>query len=374
MNLPRTRLAALGAALLGLVLVAGVFVWAGADGPAPSPSPDASPTSSPTRSPSPPPTPSPSPTPRPAACPYNGLPLEDPSVLDRATFLVQVENHPLGRPTSGLNSADLVVEAPVEGDTTRFGPVYLCRDAPAAIGPIRSARYYNTDLWRQLRLITAHYGAGGAILTQFARTNTPFVNGLDGGWPFFVRRSTPAAPHNVYFDLALARRMAAESGLGGRVERAGSPRSSFSFDPGATIPQGTPVRSVTIFTASFWSFGWEWDAERKRWLRFDAGAPHVDALSGERLNARSVVVQYVEQTILPNEPDPGGYPRRRQHLVGSGRGILYAEGRAVPLRWERASDGDVTTFTYAETGDRMVLHPGRVWWEIIPAGSSVTNR
>ncbi|HSM38581.1 MAG TPA: DUF3048 domain-containing protein [Candidatus Limnocylindrales bacterium] len=372
----RVRVALAGAAVLVVLAAIGFGIaLSGQAGPSPTPQPTGSPTptATPTPSPSPTVTPTASPTPV-AVCPYNGLALDDPSVLDRPAFLVQVENHPAGRPTSGLNAADMVVEAPVEGDTTRFGPVYLCGEAPQAIGPVRSARYYDTDLWQQMHDITIHFGAGWAILRQFNTTGTPYVNGIEGSWPFFIRRAAPAAPHNVYFDLEGIRAAAERGELGDRVAGAGTPRAPFVFDAEAEPPAGRTIGSVTIYTNEFWSFGWSWDAGGARWLRSDAGAPATDALTGEPLTATTVVVQLVEQTILYNEPDPGGYPRRRQHLVGSGDGVLYLDGQAHDVRWSRAAADDVTTWTYADSGEPMLLPPGKVWWEIVPIGSSITER
>jgi hypothetical protein len=77
--------------------------------------------------------------------------------------------------------------------------------------------------------------------------------------------------------------------------------------------------------------------------------------------------------VLPGELDPGGYPRRYQYLVDSGGGVLYVNGRAHDVRWTRADAGDVTTWTYTDGGDQVVLPPGRVWWEIVPIGSAISE-
>jgi len=374
---PRNRLLVAGAGVvLVVILIVGgaLLVGSGGAGPSATPSPSAPPSPSPTPIPSPTPTPSPSPSPV-AYCPYNGLPLEDPSVLEeRTAMLVQVENNPVGRPTSGLNEADLVVEAPVEGDTTRFGPVYLCSEAPAAIGPVRSARYYDVDLWRQLHVMIMHFGAGYAVLREFDQTGMPYVNGISGSWSFFGRSGPKPAPHNVYFDLDGARQAAAGDQFGNRVERAGVPQAPFEFGDGVALPGGRDVTDITIHTASFWSFGWSWDGAGEQWLRSDGGAPATDALTGDRLFATSVVVQEVTEEVLYGELDPGGYPRRRQHLVGSGTGILYVAGQAHDIRWSRPSDDDVTSWTYADSGEPVILPRGKVWWEIVPVGSSIAER
>ena len=376
---PRRRM--LLAGIVAVVVIGGVVVGLLLAGSSPSaeatptPSPSPSPTASPSPSPSPSPTPTPSPTPGPvASCPYNGLPIDDATVLDRTAMLVQVENNPVGRPTSGLNEADLVIEAPVEGDTTRFGAVYLCGDAPPAIGPVRSARYYNVDLWRTLHVLTMHFGAGWAVLQEFAQTGMPDIDGISGSWTFFARSGPKPAPHNVYFDLDAAR-AAAESGrFGNRVERAGDPRAPLEFAHDAQLPDGRAVSSTTIHTNSFWNFGWTWDAASAAWLRSDDGARATDALTGAPLAATTVVVQRVTETILYDELDPGGYPRHRQHMVGSGTGVLYADGRAYDVRWSRPNNDAVTSWTYADSGEPVIVPPGRVWWEIVPIGSSISER
>ncbi len=73
------------------------------------------------------------------------------------------------------------------------------------------------------------------------------------------------------------------------------------------------------------------------------------------------------------DPDPGGNTRRLQHLVGDGDGTLYVQGRAIALHWSRPTAEDGTTWTYAESGDPVVLPPGQVWWEIIPIPASLTE-
>jgi len=59
--------------------------------------------------------------------------------------VVAVDNHPKARPQSGLNSARVVYEAPVEGGYTRYMALYLVDDDVGKVGPVRSARPYFLD-------------------------------------------------------------------------------------------------------------------------------------------------------------------------------------------------------------------------------------
>lgn len=388
MHLFRSRAALLAAG--GLLLVA-VLIGAGATmlsqraepTPTPSPPPSATPTPTPTPSPTPSPTPTPTPTPSPtpsptpvAVCPMNGVEVADPAIAERVPILVQIENNPIARPPSGLNLADIVIEAPVEGDTTRFGAIYMCDErVNASVGPVRSARYFNIDLWHQMRVLTFHFGGAGKVLNAFIADRMPFVNGISGQWGFFFRSGSWGAPHDVFFDVDAARAEMEEGGLQHLAERARDVRAPFQWGTDDDRPPGRAVRSIGLTTASFWHFGWEWDAGSGSWLRVDGGAANYDGVNGNRISADTVIVQVVEQTVLPNELDPGGHPRRFQHLVGEGRGVLYLDGRGHDVRWSRPTDGDVTSWTYADSGEPVLIPPGgRVWWEIVPVGSAITER
>jgi hypothetical protein len=304
----------------------------------------------------------------------DGRTVENPRLADRVPIIVQIENNPIARPPSGLNLADLVIEAPVEGDTTRFMAVFMCRpQIDALVGPVRSARYFNADLFQQLRGLTLHFGGAYKVLSNLAANGVPRVNGLTTGWYFFQRAGVWGAPHNVFLDVDAVRHEMEEGGLqaAADIKRAGRP--PFRFDDDARLPRGRSVDSVGLTTSSFWHFGWTWSPEDERWLRTDGGAPNFDGATGDRIAARTVVVQVVRQDILPGELDPGGFPRRYQYLVDDGVGVIYVDGRGYDVRWERPEAGDVTRWTYAETGKRVLLPPGKVWWEIVPQGSGISE-
>ncbi len=309
-----------------------------------------------------------------AVCPMNGTALTDPKLATRTPILVQIENNPIARPPSGLNLADLVIEAPVEGDTTRFGAVFMCRETVGKpVGPVRSARYFNIDYWQQIHDVTFHFGGASKVLARFNQSDVPYVNGLTAEWSFFARGGRWPAPHNVFLDVDAARHELEAGKLTGMIDRAGTVRAPFAFADALQLPAGRPVATIGLQTSSAWQFGWQWNADQHLWLRTDAGAPNSDALDGKRISAATVIVQVVKQDILADELDPGGFPRRYQHLVGTGTGVLFVGGQGYDVRWSRPAADDVTTWTYADSGDPVVLPPGRVWWEIVPVGSEISQ-
>src|SRR4029079_16719627 len=205
----------LAAGAVALVVVLAVAIWIGLrlgspPEPLPSPSESASPSTSPSLSPS-----ASASTAELATCPLSGMPLDDPSVAEKVAIAVQVENHPLSRPARNLSNADMVVEAPVEGDVTRFSAIFLCRPTDGLTGPIRSARYYEVDLWQDLGILPVGFGASPGALQRFAAAGMPYVNGITGAWPWFHRFGTYRAPHTLYGDMEALR---AALGQGGPID------------------------------------------------------------------------------------------------------------------------------------------------------------
>jgi hypothetical protein len=294
--------------------------------------------------------------------------------LTLTALAVQIDNHPGARPARGLNLADLVVEANVEGDTTRFTAVYLCRRTVGLTGPVRSARYYNIDLWQDLGVLTVGFGASRVALNRFEAAGMPYVNGITGAWPWYRRAGSYDAPHNLYGDIEAVRAgLTANPSLQRLAAGVRTLRPPFTFDADADRPAGRAVRAVEVRTNSYWRIGWRWEAARGAWQRLDGGSPVSDAVSGEPVLATSVVVQRVTQDVVYGDPDPAGNPRRLQHMVGQGSGTLYLEGAAIDLRWSRPSAADGTRWTYADGGGAVVLPPGVVWWEIIATDAGLTE-
>jgi Protein of unknown function (DUF3048) N-terminal domain/Protein of unknown function (DUF3048) C-terminal domain len=302
------------------------------------------------------------------------LPLADLGEVSSTAIALQIENHPQARPARNLSRADMVVEATVEGDVTRFTAIFQCVPTEGLTGPIRSARYYSVDLWQDLGVLPVGFGASFEALDRYAQFGMPYVNGITGAWPWFRRYGTSPAPHNLYGDIeALRAAFGHNAALDRLAARVGPPRPQFAFGADPMPSSGRAVASLEIHTNSYWRFGWTYDPISGLWDRQDAGAPIVDAVTDEPLTARTVVVQRVTEDVVFGDPDPAGNPRRLHHLVGSGNGTIYVDGHAFDVRWSRPTTGDGTVWTYVASGARVVLPPGVIWWEIVPTAGSVAE-
>jgi hypothetical protein len=95
--------------------------------------------------------------------------------------------------------------------------------------------------------------------------------------------------------------------------------------------------------------------------------PHKDGATGVQYTATSIVIQFADVEPIPND-DAG---RVDVGLVGSGKGVLIAQGTQVPLQWSRASVREATQFKRADNTP-FALPNGQVWIQIVPLQTQLT--
>src|SRR5688572_14930595 len=86
-------------------------------------------------------------------------------VARRPAVAVRVSNSPDARPQSGIESADLVIETPTEGGTTRLIAFFHCSTASTA-GPVRSARMDDATLVAPYSKLFAFSGANVPVMEE----------------------------------------------------------------------------------------------------------------------------------------------------------------------------------------------------------------
>ena len=138
----------------------------------------------------------------------NGLPVDDPALLDRRVMAVKIDNHPRARPQSGLDHADMVIEMLVEG-ITRFISIWHESDMDY-LGPNRSGRPTDANLLPAFNHPTFTIsGAQGWVQNMITGNGVNLIKELSEGT---FRISSRSAPHNLYVDTFILRETADERG------------------------------------------------------------------------------------------------------------------------------------------------------------------
>lgn len=282
-------------------------------------------------------------------CPLCGAAVD--SLPTGRPLAVMIDNLVAARPQSGLESADLVYEAPAEGGITRLMPVFY-HQKPGKIGPIRSARPYFITLAREHQAVYIHCGGSSDALTMLKNKSIASINEF-GASKYFWRSPQRKEPHNLYSSSEMLEqavndrkmqkevKMAARQFLQPDAVTAGVLAESFNIDYGINSHE---VRYV-------------YDAAEKVYKRFQGGSPQKDADSGRQLAAANVIVQQVSGKVLDDEG------RMQLGVTGSGKATVYTGGKKIEATWSKSS-AEARTVYKDQQGAEVALAPGTTWVQL----------
>ena len=297
----------------------------------------------------------------------NGLPVDDPSLLDRRVLAVKIDNHPKATPQSGIDQADMVIELNVEG-ITRFISLWHESDVDY-LGPNRSARPTDATLLPAFNHPTFVFSGGQAwvqALVKAAGIDT-IKEGSDGTF----RISSRSAPHNLYVDTYVLRETADERGYPNDPPEG----PMWTFGP---LSEG--ARSASQVDIQFGPNNrvfWDWDEAEGLWLRTaygEEGMYRDEDGSDHRLGFPVLVALYAEPYTASPGSGQSGKSLPSSKTTGQGRAYVFAEGMVSEGTWERQSDTDWFTLR-TESGGVMYVPPGRAWVSLVPSnlGLSITD-
>ena len=342
-----------------------------------SATPSASASASASPSPSDSPTPEPSPTDvnlSPATIPADWVPsdldgLPAPADLaHRLPMAVMVSDNAIDRPQSGLSSAAIVYQAPMEGGEDRYMLVFQ-EDTASDIGGARSARPFFVYWVAEYKALFAHVGGDPKVLNQVIPANANnFYNmdELNGGSCAYHRTNTRPAPHNDYTNSATLISCAAKKGYPATYQNL--PTRTFRDDTPLAERPASQVVSIPYHTGTV---VYQYDPTANSYLRIIDGKPEIDPANSKQVYARNIVVMYQTVTLDP-QTDPG-YNRIILGNVGSGKATLFIEGKALDATWKKTSNIALTRF-YDSSGAEIPLVRGQIFMQVVPIGTAVTAK
>lgn len=283
-------------------------------------------------------------------CPLCGLPLE--KLPANRPLAVMIDNLNLARPQSGLEQADLVYEAPVEGGITRLMPVFY-HQKPGKIGPIRSARPYFISMAQENQAVYIHCGGSDEALQTLAGKSIASVNEISLP-KYFWRSPQRPEPRNLYSSSEQLELAAKERGI-----NLGAKTSARQFIKDDTaLGGGITAETVTLsYGVQSNEVKYVYNAADKVYRRFNGGQQHVDADSGRQLTAANVVVQYVGGRVLDGEG------RLQLGIIGSGKAAVYIRGQKIDATWSKSAADSRTVFKNQQ-GAEIAFAPGTTWIQL----------
>lgn len=267
-------------------------------------------------------------------------------------------------PQGGLDKAQLIYEITVEGGETRLMPVFWGVN-PDMIGPVRSSRHYYLDYVLEHDAVYVHFGWSPRAMSDIPKLKINNINGVGYGG-------------EIFWDLTKDRRNWQDSytsmeRIKGFTEKAKYRTSTdkkpvFTYNPeDGQLENGENAEKIAIKYNSGYSVGYEYDSTLKIYKKFRKGQPHMERVSGKQLEVKNVIIQ-----TIPNSRIKGD-DKDRQDLsnIGSGKGWYITCGKAIKIKWSKASRSGPTKYT-DESGNPLVLNQGLTWIQIIPVSGKVT--
>lgn len=291
-----------------------------------------------------------------------GRSLPDQWVQARPVVAVKFDNvEGRSTPQVGIGAADLVYEVPVEGQVTRFLALFQSTDA-APIGPIRSARGSEIGLLEELnRPLFAWHGAN-ALLDSHVRASTVVPRSFDDVPHLYYRDGARKSPYNSFALGTADIRATAPEGSAGPLQ----PVLHFA-GPGDAVPSPNAVSATSIDVVFPAAFGgpsgrgtpvrFEWDGSR--WVRFQAGHPHVDGAGGGQIGVDNVIIRFTA-AVDSGTVDQAGSRVPTAQVVGDGEAWIFSGGKVATGTWHKPDNTTPTTYRDVE-GNEVALTPGKTW-------------
>ncbi len=331
--------------------------------------------------------------------PLTGVPDAKASGPAHPAVVVKIDNSPDSRPQTGINEADIVYELLVEG-ITRYALVFHSNMVDP-VGPVRSARSSDIDLVADLSTPLFSWSGGNAGVVgevrNAERKGILIDASQDAASPAYYRANDRQAPHNLYVHLPQLLELKAPADAGNPApifnfrKVAASPSTATTSSTSTTTSRKSSSTTTTIapptttttlpgsptpgFSLDFGGVNvdYVWNPATKGWSRLQVDQTHPRAKSatldtaGVQVSPENVIVQFIDYGQSPSDS------RSPMALtVGSGKVLVFSDGRVVSGTWSRPSADKPTTYTAAD-GTPILLTPGRTWVALPRVGSAVAT-
>ena len=356
---------------LTLVAVALLAAWSGDRAPAPAPVPTPTPAGPSPAGPGPTgpgptgpgpagPGPTARPRPQPVVNPLTGLP----GLPKHPVLAVKIDDTASGRPQFGLEAADLVYVEQVESGVTRLLAVFASRQ-PDVVGPVRSVRNSDPELLAAYGHPALAYSGGAGAPVATLRHSPVADAGAQRFGAAYRRLGRRSAPYNLVVNLtrlaAVVRGISGPRDIGLRWSHA-DPRPERARRVGAV--------SVTVGRTRL---DWRWDARSRRWQLHNRDGSVRRTASGAVVATPDLVVPFSPARTDPTDVDVLGAPSVYTSTVGTGRLLLFRDGRVLSGTWARARAAATTS--YLDAGRRpLTLEPGGAWVLLAATGAPASYR
>lgn len=280
----------------------------------------------------------------------------DEAIGNRRPVAVMLNNIIDAVPQSGIEYADVVYEAPVEGALTRLMGIFEDYDSLEKIGSVRSCRLYYCYFAKEFDAVYVHWGQAIYAQDLLNSSNIDNLNGMTEETDIFYRSSDRVAPHNGYTSGKGILTGIEKKGY--RTEYKDGAEQKFSFAAEGEVTLSDGVSAAKVYPGYVINKPWfEYNESDGLYYRFQYGDKQVDGETGTQLAYKNIIMQNVDSYDYGD-----GY--YYIYTTGTGTGKYITNGKAIDITWKKDSEFGVTKY-YDASGDEIVFNTGKTWVCII---------
>lgn len=301
--------------------------------------------------------------------PFTGLELTPELWLKRPRRVLafKIDNNINARPQSGIQESDAVFEILVEGGMTRFLAFFYDKTS-SFLGPIRSARPTDPTIVRPYGGILVVSGATPGLLPQIRELQVPVLT--EQSPPSMFRTSDRSAPHNLYADTEIVRKVIDDKGM--VFNKPPYPLYSFgNYQDNWNDGSARVIVKYSDFTTIVWKLD---DNQYSRFIidgysdKKDEAVAHnfitrdgyEDILKSETIVILQGPIYVDEATTLPSVL-----------TVGVGPVYIFNNGKYIEGTWRR-TDIDQSFEFYDNDQNQIYVPPSTQWIHVLPLSGEVS--
>jgi hypothetical protein len=270
---------------------------------------------------------------------------------DGPILAVKIDDSAAARPQAGLEDADIIYIEQVEGGLTRLAAIFSSK-IPEVIGPVRSARISDLEILEQFgRVAFAYSGAQSKLLPVIAAANLENLGAQRQSPVIYSTDPLRRSPTAMMLQAQKLMANVAEAQLPVAISKSVGWSFGDRPDTGTAITSGKVSWPATSYEVN-------WSTTEKRWLLSQKGVANVSA-AGVHLGPTTFVIQLISITDSIYRDKVGGVTPFSE-TIGTGKGFILRNGRAIDATWSRPTGDRGTTWKTLD-GEEIKFAPGQIW-------------
>jgi len=247
----------------------------------------------------------------------------------------------------GLSFADILIEAPLDGDVTRFWAITTNWSAITNLQSIASAKSYMMPMVNAFGAIAVYNGMEGT-------PNTANADTIDYASGRFDSNFTAQENGILSSDGEKLLNAAVKENFNMKDTDIVLP---YQIAPLGTpyIPSGNKISSIHYTYSEKNTVNFSYDATSNVYLRASSGQAHTDPISGKPLSFSNVILLFYNVSYYHTA---NGTSYLLDTSAG-GNGFCYTNGGVVPIKWSYDSTGNLVFLD--QDGKALTVNRGKTF-------------